>query len=206
VIPGLSAWVRRAHPAAGELAYVTAETVPMDGGTVVGLLDVTAQRLYEEQLHHAAYHDPLTGVANRAQLGQRLETAQRGGSPYAVVLLDLDGFKQVNDTLGHVAGDELLRGIARRLADAVGPSVTVARLGRDEFAVLLVDAGPGDAEAAAAAVRGCFSRPFPLRGGPLPAGGTVGFAMARPGQSPDGVLAAADRAMYREKPGVHLRG
>jgi GGDEF domain-containing protein len=121
----------------------------------------------------------------RAQLGRRLESAQRGGSAYVVVLLDLDGFKRVDDTLRHQAGDELLRGIAQRLANAVGPSATVARLGGDEFAVLLAGAGPG---------------------GPLPAGGTVGFAVVRPGQSPGEVLAAADRAMYREKPGVHLRG
>jgi diguanylate cyclase (GGDEF)-like protein len=200
---GVEARLTRAD---GGVAYVSAETVPMHAGTVIALLDVTAQRLYEEHLHHAAYHDALTGLPNRALLWQRLEAARRSGSPYAVLLVDLDRFKAVNDTLGHQAGDELLRGVAQRFTHVAGASATVARLGGDEFAVLLSDARTADAEAVAAGLRSCFAWPFPLSTGPLEAAGTVGYALAGPGQSPDEVLAAADRAMYREKPGSALRG
>ena len=200
---GVEARLTRAD---GSVAFVRAETVPLDAGTVIALLDVTAQRLYEEHLYHAAHHDTLTGLPNRALLRQRLDTARAAGSPYVILLIDLDRFKSVNDTLGHQAGDELLRGVAQRLAHVSGPSATVARLGGDEFAVLLSDARTTDAESVAAALRSCFAWPFPLSSGPLEAGGTVGFAVGAPGQSPDEVLAAADRAMYRMKPRSVLGG
>jgi diguanylate cyclase (GGDEF)-like protein len=194
---GVEARLTRAD---GTVAYVRAETVPMDGGTVIALLDITAQRLYEEHLQHAAYHDTLTGLPNRALLWQRLEAAHAGASPYAVLLIDLDRFKAVNDTLGHQAGDELLRGVARRLTHVAGPAATVARLGGDEFAVLITDPRAADPESVAVALRSCFAWPFPLSSGPLAAGGTVGYAVGAPGWSPDDVLAAADREMYRMKP------
>jgi len=183
----------------GEVAHVRAQAVPMDGGTVIALLDVTAQRHYEKQLQHAAFHDSLTGLPNRALLWQRLVAAQAGGAAYAVMLVDLDGFKQVNDRLGHQAGDEVLRAVAERLSHTAGPSATVARLGGDEFAVVLGDGGK-PAAALAEALKDCFIAPFRLSAGPLRVGGTVGCAVGNPGQSPDEVLAAADQAMYRDKP------
>ena len=142
----------------GSVAHVMVETVPMAGesghshGAVIALLDITAQRLYEEHLHHAAYFDGLTGLPNRAMLWQHFTAVVRSAVPYAVLLIDLDTFKAVNDTYGHQAGDELLRGVARRLTDAVGSTATVARLGGDEFAVLLPGTSAESAEAAAVAV------------------------------------------------------
>ena len=102
------------------------------------LLDVTARREAEEQLRHQAFHDALTGLANRALFTNRVEHAlvlrKQGTRGVAVLFLDLDDFKAVNDSLGHVAGDALLRGVGARLRDALSPSHTVARLGGDEFA------------------------------------------------------------------------
>ncbi|MBL7253090.1 sensor domain-containing diguanylate cyclase [Actinoplanes sp. LDG1-01] len=180
----------------GTVARALAETVRVENGTIVGLADVTAQRDYEERLQRAAFHDALTGLPNRALLWQRFETA---GESYGVLLIDLDGFKAINDTLGHQAGDDLLRGVAERVSGVCGPDATVARLGGDEFAVLLPGAGVAEAERTAEAVRSCFGEEFMVDGGPARAGGSIGCAVAAPGQSPDEVLAAADAAMYRTK-------
>ena len=103
--------------------------------------DVTEQRSLEQQLRHQAFHDPLTGLPNRAlfldRLGQALARARRDGRPCAVLFLDLDRFKDVNDTLGHEAGDRLLVAVAARLGDGLRDGDTLARLGGDEFTVLL---------------------------------------------------------------------
>jgi diguanylate cyclase (GGDEF)-like protein/PAS domain S-box-containing protein len=190
----------------GTVSQVTVEAVPLAAesgripGVVVALVDVTTQRKYEEYLHHHAYHDGLTGLPNRAQLWQCINTAVTNAVPYAVLLVDLDGFKTVNDNLGHHIGDELLQGVGNRLSTVGGSSATVARQGGDEFAILLYDAGPEEATTAAAAVRECFTDPFMLSCGPVRGGGSVGFAVAEPGQSPDRVMQLADDQMYRSKP------
>jgi diguanylate cyclase (GGDEF)-like protein len=175
---------------------VVVETVPTEHGTIVALLDVTAQRDYEERLEHAAYHDALTGLPNRAELWRRFEV-QSGD--YAVLLVDLDGFKAINDTYGHLAGDELLCQVAERLRHVCGRNATVARLGGDEFAVLVPGAGTAEATATAAAIRDGFAWEVPLAAGPVRVGGSIGFALGGPDRSPDEVLAAADVAMYTDK-------
>ncbi|WP_432832118.1 diguanylate cyclase domain-containing protein [Dactylosporangium sp. CA-092794] len=193
----------------GTTSDVLVEAVPIEegAGTVFALLDVSAQRIYEESLHHAAYHDPLTGLPNRALLWQHLNNATAAGRPYAVLLIDLDDFKTVNDTHGHQAGDDLLTGVAHRLRDAAlaetrgtEQRAVVARLGGDEFAVLLPGADARSAQRLAAALRATFDQPFPTSGGRLAARGSVGLALAAAGQEPDEVLADADAAMYRAKP------
>ncbi|MFF5294905.1 diguanylate cyclase domain-containing protein [Paractinoplanes globisporus] len=181
----------------GKVAQVVAETVPAAHGTIVALLDVTAQRGYEEKLEHAAFHDPLTGLPNRALLWRRFAVAADG--PYAVLLVDLDGFKAINDTYGHLAGDDLLCRIAERLRHVCGADATVARLGGDEFAALLPASGRERAEAVAAAVHQALAWEIPLATGPVRVGASVGFALGGPGLSPDDVLAEADAAMYLQK-------
>jgi diguanylate cyclase (GGDEF)-like protein len=181
----------------GGEAVVLAETVPSDDRTVIALRDVTDRQRYEEQLRHAAHYDALTGLANRTLLWERF--AAVAGGQYAVLVLDLDGFKQVNDTFGHRAGDDLLRGVAQRLRHVCGPAATVARLGGDEFAVLLPQAGAEHARATETAVRSCFDWDFPVHTGPVRAGGSIGYAVSAPGYSPEEVLAAADAAMYHRK-------
>jgi diguanylate cyclase (GGDEF)-like protein len=164
------------------------------------LRDITDQRQYEEHLHHLASHDVLTGLPNRLLFQQRVTAASHSGDPYAVMLIDLDNFKSVNDTLGHHAGDELLQGLAVRLRQRVDAAVTVARLGGDEFAVLVPNADEAVAAATVAVLTGAFADPFELSTGPLRCRGTVGSATAAGGESSREALGRADMAMYGQKP------
>jgi diguanylate cyclase (GGDEF)-like protein/PAS domain S-box-containing protein len=195
----------------GTTSQITLETVPMahQGGqipnVVVALVDITAQRLYEEYLHHIAYYDTLTGLPNRRLLWQHLNKAVHTGQPYAILMIDLNDFKAVNDNLGHQIGDELLQGVAARLRGVGGEAAIVSRLGGDEFAILLPGADQDRADAVAGAARRCFAEPFALSCGPVNGGGSVGAAAAEPGQLPDDLIAAADMAMYRAKPSGRRR-
>jgi diguanylate cyclase (GGDEF)-like protein/PAS domain S-box-containing protein len=166
------------------------------------LLDVTARKDAEEQLRHQAFHDALTGLANRALFTNRVEHAlvlrsQATRPDVAVLFLDLDDFKGVNDTLGHAAGDTLLRSVGVRLREALSPSYTVARLGGDEFAVLIEDlAGAPTAIDAAERIVSALQRPFDIEGREVFVTASVGIAL---GKVADDLLRAADVAMYRAK-------
>jgi diguanylate cyclase (GGDEF)-like protein len=158
----------------------------------------------EEELHHRAFHDALTGLANRALFRERLEHAlglhARHRCPLTVVYLDLDGFKLVNDTLGHAAGDELLVRVAERIVDAVRTDDTVARLGGDEFAVLLKTSDDGSR--CAEHIAGTLHAPIQVAGRPLQARASAGAVQLSPQDPPisaDELLARADRAMYARK-------
>jgi diguanylate cyclase (GGDEF)-like protein/PAS domain S-box-containing protein len=162
------------------------------------LLDITGRREAEEQLRHQAFHDPLTGLANRALFTDRVEHALvvRSGDA-AVLFLDLDDFKAVNDSFGHPAGDALLQEVAQRLRDALTPGDTIARLGGDEFAIL-VERGGGDASAVDVAERvvGAFQAPFDVQGREVFITASVGIGV---GGAADELLRSADVAMYRAK-------
>ncbi len=158
----------------------------------------------EAMLRHQAFHDVLTGLANRALFLDRLEHAlalhRRDLRPVAVVFLDLDDFKVVNDTLGHAAGDELIVGVAQRLSGAMRGGDTVARLGGDEFAVLLEDGG--DAEEATARAVQALRAPFVVGGRTLPVRASVGICALGPDDPPvraDTLLVRSDTAMYAAK-------
>jgi diguanylate cyclase (GGDEF)-like protein len=162
---------------------------------------------------HAAMHDALTGLANRKRLIEMMalagEEAERTGGAVALCLLDLDRFKEINDTLGHHTGDRLLEIAANRLARAVRPEDTVARLGGDEFAVLLTDVrGPADALEAAERIRGLLSEPFHLDGMALQVETSIGVALhPEHTDSVPRLLQLADVAMYQakeERTGVEL--
>ena len=156
-------------------------------------------------VQHQATHDGLTGLPNRTLFLDRLESAlpdAAEGAHLGVLFCDLDRFKQVNDTLGHAAGDELLRQVAARLRAAVRPGDMVGRLSGDEFAIILpglVD--PADAVRLAARVEACFTEPFRLDGTEVTAGTSVGVAVHDPasGRSAEQLLREADAAMYRHK-------
>jgi diguanylate cyclase (GGDEF)-like protein/PAS domain S-box-containing protein len=178
---------------------------PAIRGIVANYRDVTVRRSLEEQLRHQAFHDSLTGLPNRALFLDRLEQGllrtRRGQPPLAVVFLDLDDFKAVNDSLGHAAGDELLVAVAGRITGALRESDTAARMGGDEFAILLEDAGtPDSARATAERVLGAIRSPFRLLDRDVAVRASAGIAMyASPEQSADELLRNADVSMYSAK-------
>jgi diguanylate cyclase (GGDEF)-like protein len=166
--------------------------------------DITDRKRLAEQLRHQALHDPLTDLANRALFYDRLEHAlarlDRHGGLLAVLLLDLDGFKTVNDTLGHQVGDQLLALVAERLRGAVRPSDTIARLGGDEFVVLVEDASsPADAVAATQRLLGALAAPISVASREVQVRASVGIAIAAPGAQPADLVRDADVAMYQAK-------
>jgi len=170
------------------------------------IIDITRQREAESRLRFHANHDPLTGLPNRAlfnrKLAERLNPEERRNRfSYAVLYLDLDGFKWVNDSLGHGAGDRLLLEIARRLEDELAREVLIARYGGDEFTLL--PEGACDYERAvriARRVLTLFERPFSIGGQQVFSAASLGIVLGRPDyDSPDQVLRDADTAMYRAK-------
>lgn len=173
-------------------------------GAVVTLHDVTALRRAEDDLRRLATIDPLTSLPNRRRLESELHQAlvrnQRQLHRLALLFVDLDGFKAVNDSLGHDAGDELLVAVAERVVGAVRAGDLVARIGGDEFVVIAEGLdGPADAEALAERVTRALDRPFHLAAGSPRIGGSVGVAHADQHPSADSILSAADGAMYEAK-------
>ena len=162
-----------------------------------------ALRTSDDELSHRVLHDPLTGMANRALLFDRIGHAleRRDHAPIAVLFIDLDDFKAFNDTLGHSRGDEVLLEVSRRLRSVLRPSDTVARLGGDEFAVLVEDlAEPHGATSVAERILLALSRPVDLRGRRLELSASVGVAVSGGDLSDaDELVRAADLAMYAAK-------
>jgi diguanylate cyclase (GGDEF)-like protein/PAS domain S-box-containing protein len=165
------------------------------------LLDITERRAMDELLRQQAFQDPLTGLANRALFADRvqhaLELRQQSGGQTAVLFLDIDDFKRVNDTLGHPAGDTLLCEAGARLRAALSPSHTVARLGGDEFAILVEeDLEPAAVADIAERLLTALQRPFSIAGSELFVTASVGIAL---GDDAEELLRSADVAMYRAK-------
>jgi len=163
--------------------------------------DLTSQKELERRLEHRAYHDPLTELPNRAFFNQRLRRAVSGGERVALLFVDLDDFKVINDSLGHECGDELLVGVANRIAGCLRPEDFAARLGGDEFTVLIGGTrDPGVAEAVARRIEERLRSPFGVGDRTLRVGASVGLAFSEPGDaSAEDLLRKADRAMYEAK-------
>ena len=177
---------------------------PDVGGIVLNLHDITERKAVEEALEHRALHDALTGLPNRILLRDRIEQAlrrsERSGRPIAVVYLDLDGFKRINDSLGHDAGDELLLHVADRLTAAVRPADTVARLGGDEFAILLEESEEDDVVAhVTERVMEALDAPIPIGDRQVVASASLGLAISDPDATAMSILRDADVAMYHAK-------
>jgi diguanylate cyclase (GGDEF)-like protein len=175
-----------------------------DGGYVSTHEDVTARRRIEARLAHMAHHDPLTDLPNRTLLREKLEKALRGtrkGDPrLAVLMLDLDRFKEVNDTLGHLVGDALIRAVADKLRTGLRQTSTVARFGGDEFAIIEPLGPDDDATALAERVQELVGTSLQLEGHWVSVGITIGIALApKDGTDPDDLLKRADRALYTAK-------
>jgi diguanylate cyclase (GGDEF)-like protein len=187
----------------GRIVTITHEPMP-GGGFVDTFTDVTEQRVAEARIAHMALHDPLTDLPNRLLFRERLESAlhrvERGGQ-CAVLCLDLDQFKGVNDTLGHPVGDALLKAVTERLRGIVRHTDTVARLGGDEFAIVQSSFNQRE-EAAALAnrLRRELSAPYEIAGHQVVIGVSIGIALAPgDGNDPDRLLKSADIALYQAK-------
>ena len=171
-----------------------------NGGWVATFEDVTERRQAEAQIMHMARHDALTDLPNRVLFRERIEQGLSRGERLAILFVDLDRFKTVNDTLGHPIGDKLLCAVTKRLQMAVRGSDTVARLGGDEFAIVQFGAKPTDATELAARVIEALSQPFEVLGNQVVIGASVGIAIApTDGKEPDQLLRNSDMALYRAK-------
>jgi diguanylate cyclase (GGDEF)-like protein/PAS domain S-box-containing protein len=200
-------------PRRGTRLQATSRIVLRDGDgkakyLIVVIDDITERRKTDQRIAFLAHHDALTGLANRAALTQKIEEAaarqRRRGEPFSVLLLDLDRFKQVNDTLGHPAGDTLLTEVAGRLTGLLRETDLLARLGGDEFAI--IQAGEADQRAAASGLAAriieAFGQPFEIEGGDIGIGTSIGIALApEHATGADNLLKMADLALYRAKSG-----
>ena len=189
-------------------ADVTVSVVRGAGGEfqyIVAMFeDVTDRKRQAEALEHRALHDSLTDLPNRTLLFDRLRqavlAAKREDQTMALLIMDLDGFKEINDTYGHQAGDVVLKQLAKRLRSRVRDSDTVARMGGDEFAFVLAGDDQAGAAEAAARLMGALQTPFTVKGKRLEVGASIGVAVfPQDGVHPDTLLREADEAMYRAK-------
>jgi diguanylate cyclase (GGDEF)-like protein/PAS domain S-box-containing protein len=177
---------------------------PAVQGLALNFRDISERKALEEQLRQLAFHDPLTLLANRNLFRDRVQhaltLAQRDGRSVAVMFLDLDNFKNINDSLGHDAGDRLLQAVAHRVVRTTRSSDTVARLGGDEFAVLVEGIGSGaDVAALADALIETLDLPFALDGREVRVGASIGVAFSAAEGGADTLLSNADIAMYHAK-------
>jgi len=177
-------------------------TIDRSAHLIMHIEDVTERKRLEAELHHLALHDPLTGLANRALLAQRIREAQaryrRHARPSHLFYLDLDGFKAVNDRFGHSVGDAVLTELAQRITALLRTGDTAARMGGDEFVVLCEDTGPHHAAAIAQRLRDAAAEPFLIDGIELVLSAAVGGCPAYVADPVD-LLREADQRMYETK-------
>ncbi|MET7711265.1 sensor domain-containing diguanylate cyclase [Streptomyces sp. NPDC005407] len=196
----------RMRSADGQWRHIESTISLHDDGLIANSRDVSERVALQAQLEHLAFHDALTGLPNRALFTDRIKHAlakrSADSAPPTVLFLDLDGFKQVNDSAGHAAGDELLIQAGRRLQSAVRAEDTVARLGGDEFGALLEgEAGASESRTREVAERLLFAltQPYHLAGSEAVVAASIGLAVATPGITPDELMRNADLAMYGAK-------
>ncbi|WP_041775676.1 diguanylate cyclase domain-containing protein [Blastococcus saxobsidens] len=193
----------------GRRVEVSVSNLPiMVDGRVVGVYgiakDISELKALQDTLAHQALHDPLTGLANRTLLADHAELAiadsTRSGKPVALLMLDLDGFKQVNDTLGHAAGDDLLVEVAARLRRCTRPADTLARLGGDEFALVLPNTDTSSAAGIAERILSELAPPVSVAGQQITLAASIGIVVDQmTGREAAELLAQADAAMYAAK-------
>ncbi|MFD5133960.1 diguanylate cyclase domain-containing protein [Streptomyces olindensis] len=196
----------RVRHADGRWRHVESTVSHHTEGMIFSSRDVTDRVTQQKQLEHLAFHDALTGLPNRALFADRVAHALRKRTtrtaPPAVLFMDLDGFKAVNDSAGHAVGDALLIHAARRIQASVRAEDTVARLGGDEFAALLEgEAGrhPAHAQDVAERILTALTQPYEIAGNKALVSASIGMTLALPGVTPDELLRQADEAMYEAK-------
>jgi diguanylate cyclase (GGDEF)-like protein/PAS domain S-box-containing protein len=224
--PGVVRFTARFRHADGDWRHLEAIAEnrlgdPVIEGVLLSMRDVSERKALEDELRHRAFHDALTGLANRALFEDRLihalAGARRHGNPVGVLFLDLDDFKTINDSLGHSSGDELLRTVALRIATVIRVTDTAARLGGDEFAVLLeMMDDENEPEAIGDRLLEALAPPFKIAGRELRISASIGVATSHGALTADELLRNADTAMYAAKeagkgrlrvfePGMHQR-
>ena len=172
----------------------------LGGGWVTTHEDISERQRATAQIAHMAHHDALTGLANRALFLQVVDDLAKGRTePFAVLLIDLDEFKAVNDTFGHTAGDGLLISVSNRLSASIRGSDVIARLGGDEFALVIPNADLDETEMIAQRILDTVKDAHMVEDHQLHVGASIGIAIASPGDSPSDVMRAADLALYRAK-------
>jgi len=199
--------LRRGDGTIGDFAVISKAMTNAEGriiGFTGTIQDISERKSAEQQLERLAYFDPLTGLANRTlfhrEIADVLSRSRRHGQQAALLLLDLDGFKEINDTLGHAAGDELLRKVAQLISRALDGGNFLARLGGDEFAILLSGGSGGETERVARAIIEAIARPIDLERGEINISTSIGIAtVPRDGTTLNEVLRSADLALYRAK-------
>ncbi|MEO6013503.1 MAG: EAL domain-containing protein [Devosia sp.] len=192
----------------GQKRWLSTSKLPLRNaqGQIIGLVgiarDITDRKRSEDEVRYLAFHDTLTGLPNRRSFEGALSTMIAGFSPdetASVLYVDLDRFKYVNDTLGHSVGDALIREVAKRLEAALSDENLVARIGGDEFAVLIGPDSSVSAENVATNIIAQLGRSFSVLGNVVQVAGSVGVTRARQGMPPDSVLREADIALYEAK-------
>ena len=191
--------------------WQTVNTIYDETGSIVNYVgvstDISVLKEAEETLNHLAYYDPLTGLPNRMLFSDRLEhqiaCSRRMGTIFGLLFIDLDRFKTVNDTMGHLMGDALLVSVAERLKESIRDSDTLCRIGGDEFALILQElSDSGDAGLVAADIVQKISEPFQIEGSDIYIGASIGISLfPRDGTDPETLLCKADAAMYLAKDG-----
>jgi diguanylate cyclase (GGDEF)-like protein/PAS domain S-box-containing protein len=190
--------------------WVTTEVTAMEGGgpgtpgRVLNVRDVSERKAHEEELLRRALYDPLTGLANRALFREHVDKAlarlrRTPARPHAVLFVDLDDFKTINDSLGHAAGDQVLIEVGHRLLRWMRPGDTAARLGGDEFSVLLENTSQLDTALLAKRILSVLLAPIVVQGKEVVVTGSIGIALSEAGQDSDALLRNADAAMYTAK-------
>jgi diguanylate cyclase (GGDEF)-like protein/PAS domain S-box-containing protein len=191
----------RATGGEGMFVEISSRDLTSDGKRrrVFTLRDLSDHKQKDHQIRHLAYHDPLTGLANRAAFNEALASSMKRGGEVALFCIDLDKFKEVNDVFGHSAGDEILKTAARRII-AAGPNAMAFRLGGDEFVVIGTGADAGDADKLAALFAERLNTETIIAGRTMRCGASVGYAVfPHHGQTADALFANADAALYRAK-------
>jgi len=195
-----------AHQLPAPSRWLHRQVVPVEGGVVAIVRDITERKLAEQRIRHLAHHDDLTGLPNRSllrdRLGQAIRDAERKGGSVGLAFIDLDGFKLVNDGLGHNAGDELLKVVGARMGRCLRRNDTLARFGGDEFVILLPDLS-GDPLALTPLlekVRQAVTEPVEVEGQEVQVSCSMGVVLyPRDGQDANTLMMNADAAMYRAK-------
>jgi len=184
-----------------EPAHLDATTLRMLDHLAAEAMTAFEHARATRDLAHSATHDPLTGLPNRVLLTDRLEHAllRRSRGRLALALVDVDGFKQVNDSLGHASGDDVLRQVAARLLRSTRTGDTVARFGGDEFVVVAEDLDPGGEQILLDRLRSSFDEPVVVGEDALQVRASIGLVLAERGDTVDSLLNRADHAMYADK-------